>query len=107
MNTSTNITPLTNTQYQSMINKLTDGSFQLFSDLAEDAGNWSGTPLFGGNVGGDAESKGHLTHLKKIGMLTTFVDEDDRTCAWVEFTTLAKQFLLASGTFTQEEVSYL
>lgn len=65
--------------------ELTEGSWALLVDLVDDAGNWSGMPLFGGNVGGSAESKGHLTHLKKTGYVRTTVDEDDRTLCWVSF----------------------
>tara|TARA_R110002110_G_scaffold316186_1_gene529178 strand:+ start:139 stop:483 length:345 start_codon:yes stop_codon:yes gene_type:complete len=68
--------------------QITPGSKQLFCDLVSDAGNWGGSPLFGGNVGGDKASEGHLTHLKKLGLLTTQVDEDDRSCSWVHWTDL-------------------
>lgn len=69
-----------------MMTKLTPGALSLFSALYADARNWSGTPLFGGNVGGSKESCGHLTALKRAKLLRTWQDEDDRSCQWVEFT---------------------
>ncbi len=78
--------------------KLSEGALALFTALAEDAGNWSGTPLFGGNVGGSQESKGFLTKLKRAKLLTTQVDGDDRTCSWVYFTDLGKTFAKTLGT---------
>jgi hypothetical protein len=53
---------------------LTERSLQLFLDYASDAGNWGGTPLIGGNVGGGREDTGNLTHLKKAGLITTAAD---------------------------------
>ena len=58
---------------------LSPGSLELFLGLAEDASNWSGTPL----VTVDAAGKGHLTDLKKRGLLDTFVDEG---CSFATFT---------------------
>jgi hypothetical protein len=77
--------------------QITAGTKELFVDLAYDAGNWSGTPLFGGNVGGDHASNGHLTHLKKLGLVTTWVDDDDKTCSWVSFTDEGKAYAAALG----------
>lgn len=68
---------------------LTEKSLALFLDYAQDAGNWSGTPLVGGNVGGSKEDRGNLTDLKKAGLIQTFVDE---RCTWVEFTAAGKAF---------------
>lgn len=76
---------------------LSPEALALFTDLAKDAGNWSGTPLFGGNVGGSPESKGHLTKLKKAGLVTTCQDEDDRSLSWVSFTPAGKEFAAALG----------
>lgn len=70
--------------------KLSTGAHELFIALWKDADNWSGTPLFGGNVGGDAESKGYLTKLKKAKLLTTQVDDERKDCSWVTFTELGK-----------------
>lgn len=63
--------------------QLTQASLDLFLDYAHDADNWSGTPLVGGNVSGTKEERGNLTHLKKAGLITTFVDSG---LTWVKFT---------------------
>jgi len=63
---------------------LTEQSFRLFLAFAEDAGNWSGTPMVGGNVELGAEGRGNLTQLKKAGLITTFTSDGD---AFVDFTT--------------------
>lgn len=62
---------------------LTPASLKLFLEYADDAGNWNGTPLVGGNVGGSARDRGNLTHLKISGLITTDRDEG---CTWVSFT---------------------
>jgi hypothetical protein len=64
---------------------LTPESTALFVELVIDAGNWNGSPLFGGNVGRKPAAKGHLTALKKQGLVTTEFDEN-RVCCWVRFT---------------------
>ena len=76
---------------------LTEGSKALFLALADDAPNWSGTPLFGGNVGGDRSSLGHLTDLKKKGLVETTQDEYDRKCYLVAFTDLGITYGKAYG----------
>lgn len=63
--------------------EITDRSLELFLDYARDAGNWSGTPLIGGNVGGSREDRGNLTQLKKADLIETFNWEGD---AWISFT---------------------
>jgi hypothetical protein len=65
---------------------LTPGSARLLEALWRDRGNWSGMPLFGGNVGGDPASLGHLTDLKKKGYVETEVDYEDPSLSWVIFT---------------------
>lgn len=83
---------------------LTEGSKKLFLELADDAPNWSGKPLFGANVGGDKSSLGHLTDLKKKGLLTTSQDEDNPKCFWVSFTDLGIAYGTAYGVeWTDEE----
>lgn len=62
---------------------ITERSLALFLDYARDAGNWSGTPMIGGNVGGSKEDRGNLTQLKKADLITTFRDEG---CDWIIFT---------------------
>ena len=47
---------------------LTGASKNLFVLLAEDAGNWSGTPMLDISTA----ERGNLTQLKKAGLLTTF-----------------------------------
>lgn len=54
---------------------ITPRSLELFLNYARDAGNWGGTPLVGGNVGGSREDAGNLTQLKKAGLI--FTGEDD------------------------------
>ena len=62
---------------------LTEKSKALFKAYAEDAGNWNGTPLVGGNVGGSQEDNGNLTHLKKLGLVETFEYGKE---IWISFT---------------------
>lgn len=56
---------------------ITPRSLQLFLDLADDAGNWSGMPLLGGNVGGSKADRGNITQLKQAGLIKTSTDEGD------------------------------
>ena len=65
--------------------KLTKTSKALFTAYAQDAGNWNGTPLVGGNVAGTAALRGNLTQLKKAGLIETVKDE---TGTWLYFTSL-------------------
>lgn len=51
---------------------LTPEVLAFFDELAKDAPNWSGVPLFDG----DATQKGYLVNLKKAGLVTTEVDDD-------------------------------
>ena len=71
---------------------LSEGALKLFLAYAADAGEWSGTPLVGGNVEHGMKENGYLTALKKEGLLTTFIYD---RLPWVEFTeagvTLAAQ----------------
>jgi len=74
--------------------KITDTSLKVFLAYAKDAGNWSGTPLIGGNVGGGKEERGNLTQLKKAGLIETFKYDGD---LWVEFTEAGKAFAKENG----------
>jgi hypothetical protein len=74
--------------------KLTDKSLELFLGYARDAGNWSGTPLVGGNVGGTKEERGNLTQLKRAGLLTTFKFDGE---TWIRFTDEGEQLALLHG----------
>jgi hypothetical protein len=69
--------------YSRDMKTLTPDSLALFLAYARDAGNWSGTPMVGGNVGGSKADAGNLTDLKKAGLLTTFVDDGNK---WIKFT---------------------
>ena len=75
---------------------ITDGTKALFIELVNDSGNWSGSPLFGGNVADTPASKGHLTHLKKLELVTTYVDEEDDT-VWVNFTEQGVAYAVSLG----------
>lgn len=79
---------------------LTPASRKLFLDLAKDAANWSGTPLFGGNVGDEIRDKGNLTDLKVKGLVTTFAERNGRgqpVLSWVEFTPAGRAFAAENG----------
>ena len=65
--------------------EITDASKTVFIEYANDAGNWSGSPLVGGNVGGTKEERGNLTQLKKAGLIETAFEKSDRT-TWLYFT---------------------
>ena len=73
---------------------ITDTSLELFLDYARDAGNWSGTPLIGGNVGGSKEDRGNLTQLKRAGLITTFEWEGDK---WIDFTDAGRALAAEHG----------
>jgi hypothetical protein len=79
-----------------MADAITPRSLELFLAYARDAGNWSGTPLVGGNVcvGGEREDRGNLTQLKRAGLLTTFVDDGN---AWVSFTAAGERLAAEHG----------
>ena len=77
--------------------KLTAKSHELFMAYAEDAGNWQGTPLVGGNVGGSKSDSGNLLDLKKKGLVTTEQDEENRACQWLYFTDEGKAYARLHG----------
>ncbi len=74
--------------------QITEKSKALFLAYADDACNWSGNPLVGGNVGGSKEDRGNLTQLKQAGLIKTEVDEG---CTWIIFTEEGKAYALANG----------
>jgi hypothetical protein len=74
--------------------KLTEKSLELFLNYARDAGNWSGTPLVGGNVGGTASDRGNLTQLKRAGLLTTSRFDGE---TWIHFTEAGVALAAAHG----------
>lgn len=73
---------------------ITEQSKQLFIAYANDAGNWNGTPLVGGNVGGSKEDRGNLTQLKRAGLIETDVEDGD---TWVFFSDAGKQYAADLG----------
>jgi hypothetical protein len=73
---------------------LTAASHKLFCDLANDADNWNGEPMLGGNVGSDAALRGNIADLKKKGLIRTFRDEG---CTFVQFTDAGKAHAAALG----------
>ena len=73
---------------------ITEQSMNLFLAYANDADNWGGNPLVGGNVGGSKEDRGNLTQLKVAGLIQTFVDEG---CTWVQFTEAGKKLAAENG----------
>lgn len=77
-----------------MKTQITETSKALFLDFAADAGNWSGTPCVGGNIGGSKEERGNLTQLKKAGLITTWQDEGH---TWLSFTKAGLEFARANG----------
>lgn len=76
-----------------MTTKITPFSLRLFLDLATDAPNWNGAPLFNGS----AADRGNLTQLKRAGLLYTERDDDDQCCLWVYFTDAGKEFAKQHG----------
>jgi len=75
---------------QSRTPALTSASRDLFIALADAAMDWSGEPIFEGN---DSE-RGNLTHLKKLGLVTSFVDGD---CPFVSFTEAGQAYAAELG----------
>lgn len=73
---------------------ITKQSLSVFLAYAKDAGNWGGTPLVGGNVGGTTEERGNLTQLKRAGLITTFKSDGE---VWVQFTEAGVAFAAEHG----------
>lgn len=73
---------------------LTKTSLDVFVAYAEDADNWSGMPLVGGNVGGSKEERGNLTQLKKAGLIETTYEEGH---TWIIFTDMGVEYAAALG----------
>ena len=78
--------------------EITEQSKALFVAYVEDAGNWGGVPLVGGNVINVSEQvdKGNLTHLKKLGLIETSLDDEDNT-SWIIFTAAGKEYAATLG----------
>lgn len=79
--------------------QITETSLAVFLAYAEDANNWNGMPLVGGNVGGSKEERGNLTQLKQAGLITTDIDEG---CTWVIFTDAGKALAAEHGFTIQD-----
>jgi hypothetical protein len=73
---------------------VTPESLRVFLAYAEDAGNWSGTPLVGGNVGGSPQERGNLTQLKQAGLILTNAEEGN---TWIYFTEAGIALAAAHG----------
>ena len=74
--------------------QITKNSLDLFLAYAEDADNWSGSPLVGGNVCSTKEDRGNLTQLKRAGLITTFKEDGD---TWINFTSEGKKLAAEHG----------
>ena len=73
--------------------EITPASKALFIAFAKDAGNWGGMPLVGGNVEITKEERGNLTHLKKLGLVTTEeIMENVGPLVWLEFTEAGERY---------------
>lgn len=78
---------------------ITEESKRVFLMYANDAANWNGMPLVGGNVGGTKKERGNLTQLKKAGLIKT---EEDGGCKWIVFTDAGKKFAAEHGIIIEE-----
>ena len=74
--------------------QITDESKRVFLAYANDANNWNGNPLVGGNVGGSKEERGNLTQLKKAGLIETQEDEGN---TWLYFTLKGQEYARSLG----------
>jgi hypothetical protein len=63
--------------------EMTPATAKLFKELCEDACNWAGFPMIDVN----ASTRGNLTDLKKMGLITTFKDDG---ILWADFTEAGK-----------------
>lgn len=82
-----------------MTTGLTILDHSLFIKLAEDAKNWNGMPL----LDITKSEQGNLTHLKKLGLLTT---EHDDGCDWVVFTERGLEYAAANRIDRSEWTNY-
>lgn len=74
--------------------QITETSLALFLEYAEDACNWNGQPLVGGNVSSGPAERGNLTQLKVAGLIETFKDEGH---LWLDFTDAGKALAAEHG----------
>jgi hypothetical protein len=76
---------------------LTQDTRDFFLLLANDAGNWGGEPMIGpgSNIAGNPRAhRGHLTALKKAGLVTSYTDRGD---SFVKFTEAGRAFAATLG----------
>ena len=73
---------------------ITETSLALFLEYAEDASNWNGMPLVGGNVSSGPAERGNLTQLKVAGLIETFKEEGH---IWLDFTDAGKALAAEHG----------
>lgn len=73
---------------------ISENAKKLFLEYADDAGNWNGTPLIGGNIKSDISHRGYLTQLKKLGLISTFEYDGDM---WIEFSESGVQYAKENG----------
>jgi len=76
---------------------ITETSQKVFLAYAEDAGNWGGTPLVGGNLGGSKAENGNLTQLKIAGLIVTFDDGERKNLTWIKFTQKGVDYAASLG----------
>jgi len=88
---------LNKSQVLAALESLTPKSLEFFVEYVNDAGNWSGTPLFNGNVTVTSEraDRGYLTACKAAGLMTSFRESGrengtGNSLTWVEFTDLGR-----------------
>ena len=77
------------------MNFITAAVLERFLAYAEDANNWSGCPLVGGNVGGDPADKGLIVNMKKAGLVTTWKQRashrGEPATVWMDFTAAGRE----------------
>ena len=77
-----------------MTNQLTQLSINLFISYANDACNWGGTPMIGGNVEQGLSENGSLSDLKKKGLIKTFESDGNQ---FIQFTKAGIEFAASLG----------
>jgi hypothetical protein len=74
--------------------QITERSLAVFLLYANDACQWSGQPMVGGNVGGSKEDRGNLTQLKQAGLIRTFRSDGSD---WIIFTEAGRALAAEHG----------
>lgn len=78
-----------------MSTSLTPKSLALFLDFANDAGNWHGTPLVGGNAEMTKAKRGNLSDLVQKGLV--IVSDDGEGQTWIHFTAAGVELAKGNG----------